>query len=272
VSVIPGMMEYKDARIQILDVPGLIEGSEKGKGRGKEVLSVARGADLIIILCDVERGDRLATIASTLDKTGIRINQKPPNIIVEKRVRGGIVIHSNIRQNLNKETIKEVAREMGIKNAEITIKERLSTERLIDSFSSSRVYIPVIFVLNKSDLITKVRGANLNHPSGGIIPAPLTYLLISAQKGFGLSELKEKIWQELRFIRVYLVQANKEPSRDHPIVVKKGQTLNEVAKKIGIDFAEEKTSAKIWGKGAKYPGQEVSLSTPVKEGMQVRFI
>src|SRR3989338_2146791 len=74
VSVIPGMMKYRDAYIQILDIPGLIEGAKLGKGRGKEVLSVARGADLLLIMTDVERAEILGNLTHELEESGIRIN------------------------------------------------------------------------------------------------------------------------------------------------------------------------------------------------------
>src|SRR3990167_2019287 len=73
VSVIPGMMEYKNARIQILDVPGLIEGAEEGKGRGREVLSVVRGADLVILLTDPTRMSVIGNIEKALSRNGIRL-------------------------------------------------------------------------------------------------------------------------------------------------------------------------------------------------------
>jgi len=52
-EVIPGIMEYKSAEIQILDMPGLIKGAAKGKGRGREVITAARAADIILLLGDV---------------------------------------------------------------------------------------------------------------------------------------------------------------------------------------------------------------------------
>ena len=52
-TVVPGAMEHRGAKIQILDIPGLIAGAAMGKGRGKEVIGVVRSADMIVILVDV---------------------------------------------------------------------------------------------------------------------------------------------------------------------------------------------------------------------------
>ena len=262
VSVIPGMLRYKESYIQILDVPGLIEGARSGKGRGKEVLSVARAADLLVLITDIERPGELKRISVELEDAGIRINKTPPQIKMEKKAGGGIIIHSNIRQLVSNATIKEIAQEFGFKNGEIIIKEKLSLSELVDAFSLSRIYLPAIYVVNKSDM-----GEGKKTEADGFDP-----LYISASRGEGIREFIETVWSKLNFVRVYLVREDEEPSFLNPIIAKSGQTLRDVAENIGSEFAQTKKSARIWNSGAIFPGQEVSLLTPVAEGMQVRFV
>ena len=261
VTVVPGMLKYNNAHIQILDIPGLIEGAKEGKGRGREVLSVARGADLLLIMTDVKRIGAFANMVKELTGAGIRLNQVPPEVLINKKTSGGLEIHSNIKQSVDNETIKEIAREYGIKSGDVTLKEKLSMDRLLDAFSPNRVYIPAIFVINKID-------TDPNYKKG----IEGKFVGISADKEEGIKNLIEEIWKSLGFVTVYLVEANASPSLDNPIVMKKGDTLLDIAEKIGTDFADSKKLVKIWGGNAKFPGQEVSLTTTVSEGMQIRFI
>ncbi|HEX6977422.1 MAG TPA: GTPase [Patescibacteria group bacterium] len=262
VSVIPGMLKYRQAYIQILDVPGLIEGAQEGKGRGKEVLSVARAADLLVFITDPKRLDFLKKLVKELENAGIRINKTPPDIKYEKKLGGGLLVHSNIKQDLDRETVKEVARELGIKNGEIKINEKLTIERLIDAFSKNRIYVPAIYVVNKADTMKAKEKEKIDK----------RIHLISAEKGDGIDAIKETIWEKLGFVTVYLVRPEDEVNFDNPIVVKKEFSLEDVANKIGTEFMEGKSKAKIWGKGAKFAAQEVSLATRVQDGMQIRFI
>ena len=36
-TCIPGVVRYRGAKIQLLDLPGIIEGAKDGKGRGRQV-------------------------------------------------------------------------------------------------------------------------------------------------------------------------------------------------------------------------------------------
>ena len=48
----PGVKFWRGAKIQLLDLPGIIEGANDGKGRGKQVIAVARTCSCIIIVLD----------------------------------------------------------------------------------------------------------------------------------------------------------------------------------------------------------------------------
>ncbi len=87
----PGVIQYKGAKIQMLDLPGIIEGAKDGKGRGRQVIAVARTCSLIFIVLDVLKplGDK-RIIEKELEGFGIRLNKKPPAITVRKKEKGGI--------------------------------------------------------------------------------------------------------------------------------------------------------------------------------------
>ena len=261
VSVIPGMLKYRDGYIQILDVPGLIEGASIGKGRGKEVLSVARGADLLVIMTDPERLNFFDNILIELEKAGIRINKKAPDVRVEKELTGGLSIVSNIKQDYDLNDVKGIASEFGIKNGKVILKEKVTIDQIIDSFSQRIVYKNAIFVINKSD--------DLGDRLQGIGDR---YIKISATKGYGINELKEIIWKELKLVTVYLVEKNDKPNTDNPVIRQENDTLVDVARSIGSEFLKSTNLAKIWGNGAKFDGQEMPLTTKVQTGMFVRFV
>ena len=155
VTVIPGMMHFQGAKIQILDVPGLIEGASGGKGRGREVLSVVRSADLLLIMSDAKHTGDFEKIITELDKNGVKVNQEKPCVDIKKTSTGGLRINFAAKQEISTDTIKDICREFRVSNAEITIKEKLNIERLIDAFSLNRIYTPALYVLSKSDLLFK---------------------------------------------------------------------------------------------------------------------
>jgi ribosome-interacting GTPase 1 len=39
----------------LLDLPGIIEGAAEGKGRGRQVVAVAKGCDMVLMILDAEK-------------------------------------------------------------------------------------------------------------------------------------------------------------------------------------------------------------------------
>src|SRR3989344_1031230 len=82
-TVVPGMMEYQKAQIQVLDVPGILEGAAAGRGRGKEVLAVSRTSDLVMIMTDIQRLEHIEILKKELYDAGVRLNKTRPDVTIK---------------------------------------------------------------------------------------------------------------------------------------------------------------------------------------------
>merc|ERR1739844_2844 len=120
----PGCIKYKGAKIQLLDLPGIIEGAKDGKGRGRQVIAVARTASLIYIVLDILKPlQHKRLIENELEGFGIRMNKAPPNIIYKEKDKGGINLQVMVPQSeLDLDLIKEILGEYRIYNADIIVK------------------------------------------------------------------------------------------------------------------------------------------------------
>lgn len=122
-TCIPGMLYYKGAKIQLLDLPGIIEGAKDGKGRGRQVIAVARSCDLILIILDASKpASHKRLIEHELEGFGIRLNRKPPPVIYRRKDRGGISFSSAVQTELTLDTIKSVCAEYKIHNADFVVR------------------------------------------------------------------------------------------------------------------------------------------------------
>jgi len=258
-NVVPGMMEYQGAKILVFDVPGIIKGASQGKGRGKEVLSVARSVDLLLLIVDVGKSAWVKEMKKELYQFGLRLDETPPLVEIKKLTKGGIkVIHTTPLSHLSVETIRGLAKEFRLSNAEIIIKENITLNRLIDAFLGNRVYLSYLVVINKVDLIQEKK----------ILPNTLS---ISARDGRGLDELRQLMWEKLKLVRVFMKRKKSKADLDEPLIVRKGTKLKEILTKLPLD-QEEIKKAKIYGLGAKFEGQEVSFDFQPLDGTIVSFL
>jgi small GTP-binding protein len=263
VDAIPGMMKYNGAKIQILDLPGLIAGASKGKGRGREVIAAVRNVDLILFMIDAQCEDNIEIMNQELYKAGMRLNQEKPDIVIKKIGKGGISVSSTVKlTHIDEPLIKAISSEYLI-NADIIVRDNITEDQLIDVFADNRIYVPVIVVINKIDLVTE---KELQRKISNIKQRGWKIVSISAISGIGLSKLKEMIFSELNFIRVYMKPVGKQADFNEPLILRKNSTIEQVCAKLHRDFKRKFRYATVSGPSAKHDIQKVGLEHVLEDG------
>ncbi len=263
-TCIPGMLHYNGAKIQVLDLPGIIEGAKDGRGRGKEVIAVARSADLILILLDARYPEHYEVILRELYGMGIRLNQKAPDIVIKKMAAGGLSINTTVKlTKMDLRTVAAVLNEYGLHSGDMVIRENVDVEQLIDVLEGNRVYLPAIIVMNKIDLCNeKEVRKRFPHP----------FIPVSAERRKNLKAAVDAMYRSLRFMQVYTKRKGEHADLDEPLIVKEGTSVEEVCNSLHRDLVKEFRYALVWGRSAKHPGQRVGLGHVLQGGDVISIV
>lgn len=251
-TCVPGVFKYKGAKVQLLDLPGIIEGAKDGKGRGKQVIAVARTCSLILIVLDVLKPMvHKRIIEKELEGFGIRLNKKPPNITLTKKDKGGISLsHTVPLTQLDEELVRSICQEYRIMNAQVSIRCDATADDLIDVIEGNRLYIPCIYAMNKIDQITIEELDILSQ-----VPH---YVPISAQLELNLDGLLEKVWEYLDLIRIYTKPKGQIPDYSAPVILSSSKCrVEDFCLRIHKSLLEEFKQAIVWGRSVKHNPQKV---------------
>ncbi|KAF5066334.1 GTPase Obg [anaerobic digester metagenome] len=260
-DVVPGAYEYNGAKIQVLDMPGLIRDASKGKGRGREVISVVRSSDLILFVLDFY-DTNLQVLMRELENAGMRINTHPPDVVISKKEIGGIDIKTTIKlTKLDLDLAKAMIMEFGLVNADVVIREDIDQDQLVDVLAGNRIYLNAVLAINKIDISDAEYLKEVRKKFKHWDP-----VFISAVKNIGIDELKAKIFERLELIRVYMKKQGEEADMEVPLITKHGATVGDVCDSLHRIFRQNFRYALIWGKSARFPGQMVGLEHRLADG------
>ncbi|KAJ7596722.1 developmentally regulated GTP-binding protein [Mycena floridula] len=251
-TAIPGVIEYKDsARIQLLDLPGIVEGASQGRGRGRQVVSTAKTADLILIMLDATKSDEQRRLLEIeLDAVGIRLNKKKPDVVFRRKTTGGLNTTVKLTKT-DEKTIRTILAGYKLHNCEIMIREDITTDEFIDV---------LIDVYNKVDAISLEQVDKLARSPNTVV--------ISCEMDLNLDYLVDRIWEDLGMVRVYTKKRGAHPDLHDPICLSKGSTIEDVCVGVHRSLVPNFKYALLWcGKSSKFSphAQKVSLAHVVQD-------
>jgi len=267
-TCIPGTFKYKGCKIQLLDLPGIIEGAKDGKGRGRQVIGVARTCNLILIVLDAAKPmTHKRIIEKELEGFGLRLNKQPPAIKFKTKEKGGInIVTQGVKMtHMDKKTIETILKEYRVNSCDVTFRCDATMDELIDVVEGNRIYVPCLYLLNKIDTITM--------EELDIISRVPHYVPICAGLEWNFDDLLEAIWKYLDMIRVYTKPRGQIPDYDAPVVIPRSKnTVEEFCLRIHKNLLDQFKYALVWGTSVKHNPQKVGKDHPLNDEDVVQIV
>jgi len=258
---VPGIMNYGDIQFQLIEAPALMKGSSDGRGTGNVTLGLARNADGVILMVDLSRNpiEQLELILVELEKSHILVNKPSGRVTIDRRHAGtalrvillGHLIDCNMRD------VEDLLREYKIHDAIVRINGDVKLEDVEDAIFETTIYKPAVIAANKLDLkATETNLRILKQHVNGKLPV----IAISCEHKVGLEELGKALFDRLGVIRVYTKDPGSKEETGRPFTLKRGATINDLAKNIHKEFVQNFLFAMVWAKRLPFSPKKVGLN------------
>ncbi len=222
---VPGMLTFEDTHLQLIDLPPI--SADYMESWIVNALQPADGVLLVIDVADPDCVDQVTIIIERLAAKKIHLLDYWPGFDDAPAAP-----HSS---------------------------EDETDDTELDPF---RIELPTILVANKCDLDPDPDEVAILEELTGVHFPTIT---CSALTGQGCETIGPTLFTGLRIARVYTKTPGKPFKKDKPFTVRAGQTINDVARLVHKDFAQDLRFARIWG-AEVFDGQQVGPEHRVADG------
>ena len=148
---------------------------------------------------------------------------------------------------------------------DLLIERRIAPQHLQGQLETEDfvLYVPCMVVVNKHD---GEEAAEYYQIFQELLDIDCPLLPISAETGYNIDKMKEKIFNHLGITRIYSQAPGAKVNYSAPFVVYEGCTVEEFAGKIHKDFLDALKTARVWGKSVDFEGQMVSRDHVLQDG------
>jgi ribosome-interacting GTPase 1 len=258
---IPGMLNYEDIQFQLIELPAPLPNPHGGYDIHPDGAELLRTCDGLILIVDLSSDPQLQLCSMTRALEDIRISIRKPSSrveIVHEKGSGEIrVATSGSQISADPEEIQQLLRSYGIKNVLIRLYGNVTISDVEDAvLENVTLFKPSLIIGNKLDhVFTRKGSVNFGQELGGELPVILT----SCLTGQGLEAVGQGVFRCLGLVRVYTKEPNESRPSDHPIVVREGATIKDLARSIHSHLAERYRYSRIWGPTSRFAGERVGL-------------
>ena len=264
---VPGIMNYSDVQFQIVEAPAVMEGSADGRAAGHVTLGLARNADGVILMIDLSRDpiEQLELILAELEKSRVLVSKPSGKVEIDRRHAGAAlrIILIGKLLDCSMQEVEDLLRSYKINDAIVRISGEVRLDDVEDSIFETTTYKPAVIVANKMDL--KPAAANLKLLTQ-YVNGKLPIVPMSCEQKTGIIELGRALLESLNVVRVYTKEPGSRQDTGHPFVLKRGATINDLAKNIHKEMLQNFMFAMVWAKRLPFSPKKVGLSFKLEDG------